>query len=284
MGTITLMDEYEVIRQKYSHCAVFNNDDSSKRDKNHVVVLMETWQIYPDNYNVEELRKYKAVLTYNKKFYNMRKNDFSMYLLNGYPCFNRGYCLSEFKKFEEKINGVCLMSRYRKDVRDGSIAEKRLAVLDNLRKSGYPNTHCFGSFPYGVDMYRGIVGKKGTSETFPSSLEKLKKLNEYRFNIAFENVYHPLWSNGYVTEKMLDCFRSKTVPIYLGAYNIEELIPVDLFIDYRKFKSDSELASYLASMSKNQYEDMTEKAFEWDRTSRLGNVEDVCKLIEDLSK
>lgn len=49
-------------------------------------------------------------------------------------------------------------------------------------------------------------------------LSKIAFLKNYKFNIAFENSEAP----GYITEKLADCYISKTVPIYWGSRgNIE---------------------------------------------------------------
>eukprot|EP00620_Florenciella_sp_RCC1587_P021099 CAMPEP_0182561832 /NCGR_PEP_ID=MMETSP1324-20130603/4262_1 /TAXON_ID=236786 /ORGANISM="Florenciella sp., Strain RCC1587" /LENGTH=60 /DNA_ID=CAMNT_0024774579 /DNA_START=220 /DNA_END=399 /DNA_ORIENTATION=+ len=43
------------------------------------------------------------------------------------------------------------------------------------------------------------------------------------FHIAIENVK----SNGYFTEKLLDCFLTRTVPLYWGCPNIGEYFEVE---------------------------------------------------------
>ncbi len=41
---------------------------------------------------------------------------------------------------------------------------------------------------------------------------------------------------GYITEKIWDSFKARSIPIYWGASNIEEYIPINTFIDFRKFE------------------------------------------------
>ena len=55
--------------------------------------------------------------------------------------------------------------------------------------------------------------------------------------------------NGYVTEKLFDCFYAGTVPIYLGANDIAQLIPANTYIDFRQFQTILELRNYLYSLS-----------------------------------
>ena len=56
---------------------------------------------------------------------------------------------------------------------------------------------------------------------------KLQVLKEHRFSLCFENTEMP----GYITEKMIDCFVSGTVPIYRGAPDVNDYIPSDAFIN-----------------------------------------------------
>lgn len=52
---------------------------------------------------------------------------------------------------------------------------------------------------------------------------KEEGLDEYMFSVAVENGAY----NGYFTEKILDCFLTGTVPIYLGAPNIGDYFNLD---------------------------------------------------------
>ncbi len=61
--------------------------------------------------------------------------------------------------------------------------------------------------------------------------DKPATMSQYTFALCFENAIWP----GYVTEKIFDCLLVGTIPIYLGAPDIEDDVPVDCFIDVRKF-------------------------------------------------
>lgn len=47
--------------------------------------------------------------------------------------------------------------------------------------------------------------------------------HDYRYSIAIENEINPYW----FTEKITNCFMSKTVPIYIGATGIGEFFNLD---------------------------------------------------------
>jgi hypothetical protein len=61
------------------------------------------------------------------------------------------------------------------------------------------------------------------------SVELLNVFNQYKFIICYENSY----KNGYVTEKIFNCFLAKTLPIYKGAPNVKEYFNEGSFIDAR---------------------------------------------------
>jgi hypothetical protein len=80
-------------------------------------------------------------------------------------------------------------------------------------------------------------------------------LRKYRFAISFENNNRPLYSDGFVTERMYNALRCFTIPIYSGAANVRELVPSSCFIDYDKFTSFSECYSYIKNMPVSEYND-----------------------------
>jgi len=118
----------------------------------------------------------------------------------------------------------------------------------------------FGKPAMATPNYRGVAENK--AETF----------SRYRYALCFENTYHPLWTRGYLTEKILDCMASSTIPVYYGCSNIEELVPSDCFIDYRRFSSLEELDAFLQSMTDEEYlgyaERMSKFAAEYNAPQR----------------
>jgi hypothetical protein len=85
---------------------------------------------------------------------------------------------------------------------------------------------------------------KGTVE------DKISVMSQYRFAIIYENCR----IDGYITEKIFDCFYSKCVPIYLGAPNINKYIPSDCFIDRDIFQNDEHLYNFISKINETQHE------------------------------
>ena len=73
-------------------------------------------------------------------------------------------------------------------------------------------------------------------------------LSQYRFCLCFENME----MNGYVTEKIFDCFYAGTIPIYWGAPDIDLLIPSEAYIDARRFSSEKNMWDFIKNISIDQ--------------------------------
>lgn len=86
---------------------------------------------------------------------------------------------------------------------------------------------------------------------------KLATMSNYRFNLCYENAKN---LRGYLTEKIFDAFHAGCMPIYLGAPDIEDMIPLNTFIDRRKFSSDVELLEFLRSVDETQWKTLIEAA------------------------
>ncbi|MGJ4860264.1 glycosyltransferase family 10 [Labrys sp. La1] len=77
-------------------------------------------------------------------------------------------------------------------------------------------------------------------------MSKLKTIADYKFTIAFENAC----AEDYVTEKFFDPLWAGSVPVYLGAPNIEEFAPGDrCYIDASLYPDPQSLAKYLLELA-----------------------------------
>lgn len=113
-------------------------------------------------------------------------------------------------------------------------------------------------------------------------LNKLGTISGYRFSICFENMELP----GYVTEKIIDCFVAGTVPLYLGAPDIETIVPVESFVDMRNFKSFEDVDAYINLMTERDAMRMIEAGRAYLRTDAgmLHSYEGFARSIIKLAK
>lgn len=89
--------------------------------------------------------------------------------------------------------------------------------------------------------YKGAIPRNSNA--------KLKTISRYKFNLCFENCV----ADGYISEKIMDCLKAHTIPIYLGAPNIEKYVPKNCFIDFRQFKDYPSLLNFLMKMDEKTY-------------------------------
>lgn len=148
--------------------------------------------------------------------------------------------LKDLPSFEEKK--LCtLVSSNARSKHPNALYDERKKAIEFFEKIGEEGFEFYGRGwdPKEHPSYRGAVK------------EKLEIIKNYRFSICYENSKD---IEGYVTEKIFDCFAAGNVPVYWGASNIESYIPKECFIDRRAFNSLEGLYIFLKNMSKEDYE------------------------------
>lgn len=107
--------------------------------------------------------------------------------------------------------------------------------------------------PDEFDLY-GVHWDNEFNKVLKGYLDKKDKcatLSKYKFIISYDSM---IKQNGYISEKIFDAFRAKTIPIYWGANNVSQYIPEECYIDRRKFASYDELYEFLKGMTEEEYE------------------------------
>jgi hypothetical protein len=59
-----------------------------------------------------------------------------------------------------------------------------------------------------------------------------------------------------VTEKIFDCFYAGTIPLYLGAKDIADLVPHEAYIDCRNFESSEQMLATIMKISEEKIQSM----------------------------
>lgn len=89
-------------------------------------------------------------------------------------------------------------------------------------------------------------------------ISKGRMMATYKFTIAFENAI----AKDYVTEKFFHPLIVGSIPVYLGAPNIEEFAPADhCYINVNDFSSPGELADYLVRL--NNDDELCQQYMKW---------------------
>lgn len=115
--------------------------------------------------------------------------------------------------------------------------------------------------------------------------DKILYISRYRFNIASENSI----VNGYVTEKIFDAFSANTIPIYLGAPDVNIDFNEDSFINVGRYTSYSEVLKRIHEINSNKdlYLEMLNTPFIADPNyvdDLLCNMTDFLKNIIEYGK
>lgn len=98
-----------------------------------------------------------------------------------------------------------------------------------------------------------------------ATTQKADTMSRYTFAVCFENMI----LDGWITEKIFDCFYAGTVPVYWGAPDIEDWIPPTCYVDIREFGGYDELREFLRSRTPEQIEAYRVAARDFLRSERF---------------
>ncbi len=176
----------------------------------------------PDNFRINPDEKLKFCVTIASQKYSSHPKEIYSERVRIIRWFEREHP-SEFDLY-----GTCWDRLYF----TGKLARLNL-LLERVYRA-FPKTFHCRRFP----SHRGTVNSKNAT------------MRHYKFAVCYENSVFP----GYVSEKIFDGLFAGCIPIYLGAPDITDYIPPDVFIDRRNFNSNEELYRYLVNMPQAEYE------------------------------
>jgi hypothetical protein len=110
---------------------------------------------------------------------------------------------------------------------------------------------------------------------------KLATLAQYRFALCLENSSFP----GYISEKIFDCFFAGTVPLYLGAPDVQDYVPANTFIDLRQFRDYAAVEQFLDSLDEpiaRSYIDAAEEFLHSPAFARFSHERFASEMIDAL--
>lgn len=144
----------------------------------------------------------------------------------------------------------------------------------------------WNSRPRPEDVYHYGKLRTRTYRTYQGLAEsKAAVYGNHRFALCFENM---TGIDGYVTEKIFDCLRAGTVPVYWGGEDVADYVPRDAFVDYREFGSPPALHEYLTSVDESEYEAYLDAALDFlegdpDHVSPETYAETVYRVTADVA-
>ncbi len=216
-----LKKEYEIIIDKKNPDFIFfsNFGNEHLKYKNCVKIFTTIESLIPDFTDCDYAISSRRIIFENRHFYcppalayNGGDAPISPVTSN-FPT-NRKFCSFLYSSIHTK----------------GSIMRRDFCLY--LMKH-YKHVDCPGEILHNID-----IPSLQESRHIPQEWRKTKInfLSEYKFNIAFENTD----IDGYITEKLMDCFLAGTVPIYYGSSKNLSPFPKAAIIhanDYPDFES-----------------------------------------------
>lgn len=202
-------------------------------------------------------RFFHSVYTWNDNLVDNKKiKKFYLPVLNPNSetkklSFNEKKFLSMINSNKAAVYPLVALSPYKKE-----LYSERLNAIDFFEKNLPNEFDLYGkgwNKPKKLNLkekmfgYKKYKSYKGSLSSVPGV--KLKLISKYKFNLCFENCIVA----GYISEKIIDCFKASTVPVYLGAPNVEKYIPKNCFIDFRDFSDYSSLLIFLKSIRESEY-------------------------------
>ena len=221
-------------------------------------ILTETDFIHPDNSDINLLRKYNHLFSWNPALVNsglatkiqfshpmgkgiidgFEKRDQFLVLFGSNRSIRGWYPKNDL--YSERVKTIRWFERNapddfalygRKWDMSGRLPTRFGALIHSIEKK-IPFDYC--PFP----SWQGVI------------LNKQDVLINSRFSIVYENIKG---LNGYITEKIFDAFTAGNIPIYWGADDIGDYIPENCFIDRRNFSNHEKLYKFLKNMSEEEY-------------------------------
>lgn len=191
------------------------------------------------NHNKQGIKLLKKYFSYIMTWNDELIDNHRIYKFMYPYCFD--YHSTKFNiSYEEFLSKklLCNISGNKKSAYKGELYTERARIIDF-----YKNNPDFGLYGSNWDnlysfVYQGFADNKKNI------------YSNYRFAICLENMCN---IQGYVTEKILDCFCCGIVPIYLGASNCNSYIPDNCYIHYDNFSDLNELNDFLTNMEFEQY-------------------------------
>lgn len=205
-----------------------------------MAVMYEPPFIIPNNYHVDFLGSCEKVFTWDDELVDGKKFIKSNFTTNLQDAVMRTPDEVFLSFHRRKL--LCMINTYKNSSHPHSLYNKRIGAIRFFSGHAPNDFDLWGRNwqHFKLPTYRGATN------------DKLKTLANYKFCLAYENCDN---AQGYISEKMTDCFMAGVVPVYWGAPNVRDYIPPKCFVDTKDFATYEELYEYLANMPSYEYMD-----------------------------
>lgn len=249
-------------------------------NQNSYLILMESESIKPNNWQINRHHNFRKIFTWNNDLVDNHR-----YIKINF--FNDLKILSEVKL---KSKNLVQISANKFSRLKNELYFERKKIIKWHEKNHFK----FDFYGYNWDIYlcgirildfflKKIRIPVNYSNYRGSVKNKFQVLNNYNFSYCLENFDN---HNGYITEKIIDCFKTLTIPIYKGHSANYLEFPRDTFILYDDFDSLEDLNKHITNLSNSQilcYQNNIKKFITSNSAFKFSNeffVEQLIKNIE----
>lgn len=260
--------------------------------KKHFLILYETSLTVPRNADVQYLDQFDIIFTWDRGLLSAGFQDKSGLKISRerfrkiqYPNPRPPECSPDLHStsFEDRPDFICLIgsNRHANAFDERELYSERVKAIKWFEEHSIDDFKLYGNGWKVPQKRLGRLGKlRYRSEkilplllnkpVFPSyqgpAKTKYEVLSKTKFCVCYENARD---LDGYITEKIFDCFFAGCVPIYWGDANISESVPAECFIDFRQFSSYEDLYRFLKGLSPSEFSGYQQAAREFLMSDRF---------------
>jgi hypothetical protein len=222
------------------------------------LLIFETQLIVPANWKERSHARFKKIFTWSEE----KIREDRRYVKFNFPQ-PMPWPESEVG-FEPRTKLCCLISGGKLSLHPKELYSERIRWIKWFEKNHPQDFDLFGSgwermWMTGPLWIRAInklpIWRRILYPPFKSNrgriADKFEVMENYKFAICLENARD---IEGYITEKIFDCFFAGCITLYWGAPDIADKIPADCFIDLRKFSSKEQVYELMSRMSQHEFE------------------------------
>mgnify|MGYP003650117123 FL=1 len=254
-------EQFILSKKKYKNIPItifndyFTKDNWKELSDNpiNIIILNEPNQLFGHHSQIQQYyNNYNLILTWGQDVVDNCSN--ARLFIHGETNLDKNY-INSFNSNPKRKFEVTFLSGVLKLIEGHKLRHK---ILDIESKVKIPNkfwkvlddfNHETGNRPGYRDPGCDVITKEGT----PIEGEGKKQVwnRNSMFHIAVENSKNL----NYYTDKIVDCFATKTIPIYWGAPNIEDYFNKDGIIT---FKNENDLVEILNNLTEKDYQNRLE--------------------------
>ena len=235
--------------EKSSFSIYLDYDPKPKGGKNYLIVR-EPPTIIKENHRLENFKPYDKIFTWNDNLVDNKK------IIKYY---NQSYDFEKVKiheNYQSKTNYIMVCSKKTSFSR-GENYSLRKKVINFFEKSPLE----FELYGKGWDKMRfnnriveSIFNRLNLKRPAGRKYKNYKGVvndkreicSKFKFQFSIENTN---CIDGYITEKIFDCFYAGCIPLYWGAIDIQDYIPKEAYIDVSSFPEPKDAIDFALSMS-----------------------------------